>query len=202
MSKKSFATCYDKNCEKYAAMLMTLVSKNKSICNIDQQKEVFQKDRSITSNEYVLTIGPESSKNNMETFKDTYNKYGIHIGYHGRKAWISCEAIIWYDYTLKAFRTELLSLLEDLGMRTDNMDDLKAEKNKEQNVLARIYEPYAMAFSVLWEIAKDFCGIQDSPKGEKKQYMFAVALFYHKYLNEFLELNHDEEQKEDIKKNF
>lgn len=34
MQEKSFATCFDKNCEEFAELLMTLVSENPSICNI------------------------------------------------------------------------------------------------------------------------------------------------------------------------
>lgn len=101
MQEKSFATCFDKNCEEFAELLMTLVSENPSICNINQKKEVFKKDRAITSNEYVLAIGPDGSKVNRASFPDSYNKYGIHIGYRGRKAWISCEN---FDWTEKKFR--------------------------------------------------------------------------------------------------
>ena len=35
MQEKSFATCFDKNCETSAELLMTLVSGNPSICNFD-----------------------------------------------------------------------------------------------------------------------------------------------------------------------
>ena len=72
MQEKSFATCFDKNCEEFAELLMTLVSENPSICNINQKKEVFKKDRAITSNEYVLAIGPDGSKVNRASFPDSY----------------------------------------------------------------------------------------------------------------------------------
>ena len=39
MQEKSFATCFDKNCEEFAELLMTLVSENPSICNINQKKD-------------------------------------------------------------------------------------------------------------------------------------------------------------------
>ena len=130
MQEKSFATCFDKNCEEFAELLMTLVSENPSICNINQKKEVFKKDRAITSNEYVLAIGPDGSKVNRASFPDSYNKYGIHIGYRGRKAWISCENFDWTEKSLGEFHTDLILLLKELGMSTDNIDDRIAENVK------------------------------------------------------------------------
>lgn len=79
MQENSFATCFDKNYEEFAELLMTLVSENPSICNIHLKKEVFKKDRAITSNEYVLAIGLYGSKVNRASFPDCYNRYGIPI---------------------------------------------------------------------------------------------------------------------------
>ena len=30
-------------------------------------------------------------------FKDTYNKYGIHIGYYGKNAWVYCKDFDWTE---------------------------------------------------------------------------------------------------------
>ncbi len=142
MQEKSFATCFDKNCEEFAELVMTLVSENPSICNINQKKEVFKKDRAITSNEYVLAIGPDGSKVNRASFPDSYNKYGIHIGYRGRKAWISCENFDWTEKSLGEFHTDLILLLKELGMSTDNIDDrrmLRRSKQRNQWMAYRLF---------------------------------------------------------------
>ena len=130
---KSFATCYDKDCEDFAELLMTLVSENTSICNVNQKKEEFKRDRAVTSNEYVLTIGPKGSKVNKSSFCDCYSKYGIHIGFRGRKAWISCENFDWDENSLKEFLTEYKQLLKDHGMSEDDIDD-EIAKNVEKTV--------------------------------------------------------------------
>ena len=91
METKSFVTCYDSDCEKYAELLMTLVSMNDKIKNINLLREEFKKDRGIVSTEYVLTIGKDGSAVNSQHFPaDKYNSYGIQIGVKGRKAWIVC----------------------------------------------------------------------------------------------------------------
>jgi hypothetical protein len=142
MVEKSFATCFDKDCEEYANTLMTLVSKDKSICNIKTSREEFKKDRSIVSGEYVLTIGEKGSAYNKQNFKDIYNDYGIHIGYYGAKAWISCESFKWDEESLFKFHTELISVLDELGMNTDNIDDRAKEFLKEQKKIKKNIDSY------------------------------------------------------------
>lgn len=85
-TNKSFVTCFDKGCDEYAEILMTLVSNDKALKNIKREQKEFGKDRSVVSGEYVLTIGKKGSEYNSRNFKDIYNNYGIHIGYHGTKA--------------------------------------------------------------------------------------------------------------------
>ena len=127
MAEKSFVSCFDKNYDEFAELLMTLISDEGSIRNINLSKESFKKDRAITSDEYVVTIGPKSSKVNKTNFPDNYNKYGIHIGFRGRKAWICCEDYSWNEQNLKVFQTDLIQLLDEHGMRTENIDEEIAE---------------------------------------------------------------------------
>jgi len=139
MSEITFVTSYDNDCVEFAETLMTLVSADKYLCNIKRSNEEFKKDRSIVSGEYILTIGNEASKYNMQNFKDIYNNYGIHFGYHGTKAWISCESFKWDEKSLLKFHTELISVLDELGMNTENIDDiakkvLKEQKNIKKNI--------------------------------------------------------------------
>lgn len=214
MQEKSFATCFDKNCEEFAELLMTLVSENPSICNINQKKELFKKDRAITSNEYVLAIGPDGSKVNRASFPDCYNKYGIHIGYRGRKAWISCENFDWTEESLNEFRTEMIPLLKEVGMRTDNIDDriaenvkkVKSEKSMDDITSNSTIDGIIMSSLTTAAIVGEF--VKKSPivsfvnnlkqsldniwyakERRNQQYNLAVVLFYHKYITDFLELN-------------
>lgn len=227
MQEKSFATCFDKNCEEFAELLMTLVSDNPSICNINQKKEVFKKDRAITSNEYVLAIGPDGSKVNRASFPDSYNKYGIHIGYRGRKAWISCENFDWTVESLSEFRIELISLLEELGMRTDDIDDriaenvkkVKSEKSMDGITSYSTIDGIIMGSLTTAAIAGEFVknpiwsfvsyvnqrisNIWNAKKIRKQQYNLAIALFFQKYIADFLELkNSANNNAEDEKMNF
>lgn len=137
MSEITFVTSYDKDCRDYADNLMTLVSNDKYLCNITRKNEEFIKDRSIVSGEYVLTIGNEASRNNLQTFKDKYNNYGIHFGYHGTKAWICCENYKWDKDSLFKFHSELISVLDEFGMKTDNIDDRAKEFLKEQKKIKK-----------------------------------------------------------------
>ena len=137
MSEITFVTSYDKDCWVHADNLMTLVSNDKYLCNITRKNEEFIKDRSIVSGEYVLTIGNKASKNNLLNFKDKYNKYGIHFGYHGTKAWICCESFKWDKESLFKFHSELISVLDEFGMKTDNIDDRAKEFLKEQKKIKK-----------------------------------------------------------------
>ena len=228
MQEKSFATCFDKNCEEFAELLMTLVSENPSICNINQKKEVFKKDRAITSNEYVLAIGPDGSKVNRASFLDCYNKYGIHIGYRGRKAWISCEDFDWTEKSLGEFHTDLILLLKELGMCIDNIDDriaenlkkVKSEKSMDgissiSTIDGIIISSLTSAslivekvntislFPFVNKLKQWIDNIINSSERRKQQYKLAVVLFYHKYLTDFLELqNSANNNAEDKKMNF
>lgn len=224
MQEKSFATCFDKNCEEFAELLMTLVSENPSICNINQKKEVFKKDRAITSNEYVLAIG----KVNRASFPDSYNKYGIHIGYRGRKAWISCEYFDWTEKSLREFHTDLILLSKEQGMRTDNIDDRiaenikKAKSEKSMDGISSIstidgiimvsLTTAALSFEMVKKrrlaylvnkVRQWIDNILNASERRKQQYRLAVVLFYHKYIADFLELKNSENNNaENEKMNF
>lgn len=215
-SEKSFVTCFDKDCEDFAEVLMTLMSENPSICNINQKKEEFKRDRKVTSNEYVLTIGPKGSKVNKSSFCDCYSKYGIHIGFRGRKAWISCENFNWDENSLKGFHTELIQLLKDHDMQVDNIDDEIAKyvkKTVATGVLdvcegpiwsgiimsslvtatvmnkSKLLPIGSLGLPILSTLLRQlFDNLLNASKRRKQQYKLAVVLFCYKYMNEFLGL--------------
>lgn len=210
MRERSFVTCFDKDCEMYAEVLMTLISENESICNINIKKEEFKKDRKVTSGEYVLTIGPEGSKVNKTNFPDCYDKYGIHIGFRGRKAWICCEDYSWNEQNLKAFQTDLIQLLDEHGMRTENIYEEIAEYIKKVKKIKTMDDVCVRSspqtvdktlISIVAELAwivgytgTDFTLKWINYSRIKKeirtlQYRLAVVMFYHKYINEFLNIS-------------
>lgn len=216
--EKSFVTCFDKDCEDFAELLKTLVSERSSIRNIKQKKKDFDKQQDVTSDEYVLTIGNKSSIKNIESFKSQYNKYGIHIGYIGHKAWICCEKFDWDKRSRTEFHKELIILLDQLGMCTDNIDDTIAEYVKRvkrddsmdsvlgctlaQTVLLSSIVYFNLfqenKFIFLW---RKLCNLFSSSQRRKEQYKLAVVLFYHKYLNDFLQMyNKEDDKNEDSKK--
>lgn len=211
---KSFVTCFDKDCEKFAEVLMTLVSENPSIRNINQKNEVFKKNIAVTSDEYVLTIGSKSSKVNKSSFCDCYSKYGIHIGFHGRKAWISCENFNWDEKSLKEFHTDLIQLLKDHDMPVDNIDD-EIAKNMKKTVSAGALDTFigpkgtgiimsSLTMAAImnkskspkhdWLVPFKFLrrlidNLLNASERRKQQYRLAVVLFYHNYINKFLGLD-------------
>lgn len=214
ISEKSFVTCYDKDCEDFAELLMTLVSENPSLCNVNQKNEEFKRDRAVTSNEYVLTIGPKGSKVNKSSFCDCYSKYGIHIGFRGRKAWISCENFNWDENSLNEFHTDLIQLYKDFGMSVDNIDD-EIAKNVKKTVaagalcvfggpIARGIIMSSLVTAAIMNESKSpkldwlipfkflrrlFDNLLNASERRKQQYKLAVVLFYHNYINEYLGLD-------------
>lgn len=215
MSEITFVTSYDKDCEEYANTLMTLVSADEHLCNIKRSSEEFRKDRSIVSGEYVLTIGNDASKNNMQNFKDNYNNYGIHFGYHGTKAWICCENYKWDKDSLFKFHSELISVLDEFGMKTDNIDERAKEylKNRKKNmssyngkkaqlgdlakevlmtniaVTSTLMQSIWLGFGGLLLLAKWIYGLWEKSELRKQQYKYAIVLFYKRYIHEFLKID-------------
>lgn len=218
MTEKSFVSCFDKNCEEFAELLMTLISDEGAIRNINIKKETFKKDRAITSDEYVVTIGLEGSKVNKMNFPDCYDKYGIHIGFRGKKAWICCEDYNWKKKEVNEFRKELILLLDELGMRTENID-VEIEENIKKakvakstaivctgslagNIIMGSLITTLMAtnipiyLSVYCYIKNKIWNFLNKHKIREQQYKLAVVMFYHKYINEFLNISTSKEDAE------
>ena len=51
-------------------------------------------------------------------FKDTYNKYGIHIGYYGKNAWVYCKDFDWTEEAYFNLKKDLITILKDLNFRS------------------------------------------------------------------------------------
>lgn len=189
-TEKSFVTCFDKDCEEYAEILMTLVSADKTLCNIKKDKKEFDKDRSIVSGEYVLTIGKKGSEYNRQNFKDEYNNYGIHFGYYGAKAWIYCEKFEWDRNSIIAFNKEVLSLRKKLVMDTNKKEHTIKPLKKVTwlSVVSKVFNPLGDIIEKLREESRRL----------KKQYRFAVPLFCYSYLHDFLGIKEEQNEEQNF----
>lgn len=124
-----FITCYDKDLEEVGEFLKILVSSNASINNLDFNLVQF-KNQEIVSREYVLYIGKKSVNKKSKMFKDAYNKYGIHIGYYGKNAWVYCEDFNWTERSYSNLKEDLIIILNDLNLNHNDIDDDIAKQVK------------------------------------------------------------------------
>ena len=196
METKSFVTCYDSKCEKYAELLMTLVSMNDKIKNINMSREEFKKDRGIVSSEYVLTIGKESSVVNSQHFPpNKYNSYGIQIGVKGRKAWIVCESLNMKTEDIEKEKKEIEEFL-------NREKEIEAEdKNEKRSLIKDIISIPASVITLPYEIfifykillAEAF---KDKTTRRYFQYKYAVSLFYKDFIEDFLQVKETSKKEE------
>ena len=225
MSKKSFVTCYDKDkdLEDVAGFLMTLVSDDDKIRNIEISREEFKKDRKVTSDEFVLAIGEKGSANYRENFRDMYDQYGIHIGFRGAKAWINVEKFDWDEGSRSKFYQELLSLSEEMNLdlkdkpikeylETIRENRKKIGKNDNEDAtklhtdaLDIIMTVLAVTNAELNPIHKYFLSVHKwfrelfkKSKQRRLQYKLAVIMFVHKYIHEFLKIDEQERTEQDF----
>lgn len=226
--EKTFVTCYDNDCKAYATVLTTLLSNDEKIANVKRDETEFNKDISIVSSEYILTIGEKSSAVNSGNFPaNKYNDYGIKIGIYGHKAWISCEDFYWDEDSEHKFQVELLDLLKDLGMATDDIDkeieqyleskkkakdELLPQKTETKNIfvesLAAVRYQIKQGINhssvvnwskILYYVTTDY--VRDLFKRSSRrdrQYRFAVAIFVLKYMTEFLKIEETVQEKQDF----
>lgn len=213
-----FITCYDKNLQEVAEFLKILVSNNDSINNLDFNLVQF-KNQEIVSKEYVLYIGKKSVNKKSKMFKDAYNKYGIHIGYYGKNAWVYCEDFNWTEESYYNLKKDLITILKDLDLNDKDIDDDIAKqvenvkngedwesvvnscKNNEERIRSACVW---MAFSItpamnlfappLWIlewVIKKIKNYFSKEEKRKHQYLLAIVIFYRFYLNELLNIKED-----------
>lgn len=225
MCEKNFVTCYDKgkDLEKIAEVLKTLVSEDDKLRNIKMPRKELEKDRKVTSDEYVLALGEESSACYRENFPDKYNQYGIHIGFRGHKAWIGVENFDWDKGSLSKFYQELLSLSEELNLDLEDKpfkeylkiikenqkktgkSDKDATANLHMDTLDIIMTLIAVTNAQLNPINKYFLLVHKwfrdlfkKSEQRKLQYKLAVIIFYHKYIYEFFKIDDQEKTEQDF----
>lgn len=213
-----FITCYDKNLQEVAEFLKILVSNNDSINNLDFNLVQF-KNQEIVSKEYVLYIGKKSVNKKSKMFKDTYNKYGIRIGYYGKNAWVYCKDFDWTEEAYFNLKKDLITILKDLNLNDKDIDDDIAKqvekikngedwesvvnscKNNDERMhsvcvwMACSMVPMHNMFGVLGKVFEwIFKGIKNYfTKSEKRkhQYLLAIVIFYRFYLNEILKIKEE-----------
>ena len=220
METKSFVTCYDSDCEKYAELLMTLVSMNDKIKNINFLREEFKKNKGIVSTEYVLTIGKEGSAVNSQHFPpNKYDSYGIQIGVKGRKAWIVCNDFNWTIESEHEFLKEMTACFEALNMKTEDIEKERKEiekflnrekkiekedKNEKRSLIKDIisipasivtipYDLYIISYFWASYLADVF---KDKTTRRYFQYKYAVSLFYKDFIEDFLQVKEQNKKEE------
>lgn len=217
-SEKSFETCHDKDCEAYAQVLMTLISDNEKICNIKRTLKEFNKDNNVVSNEYVLSIGEKSSAISCENFgANIYDSYGIQIGTHGHKAWISCKEFPWDEENYSLFTLEYYDLLKGLQMAPKiSTAELKILRKVKKRILEskKSNKDFEDKASFSWKKDKweipilvvyyVISAIEQIKKRRKKadmrdrQYKFAIAWFFQNHLEAFLKMQAKPQEENDL----
>ena len=213
----NFITCYDKDLLEIAEFLKILVSNNDSINNLDFNLVQFN-NQEIVSKEYVLYIGKKSVNKKSKMFKDVYNKYGIHIGYYGKNAWVYCEDFNWTEKSYFNLKEDLIIILNDLNLNHNDIDDDIAKqvknmkngkdwdnvvnscKNNEERIrTACAWMSISIASPsilgpigwVLEWILKKIRNYFSKEEKRKHQYLLAIVIFYRFYLNELLNIKED-----------
>lgn len=185
--KKKFVTVFDKNCKEYAVILETLASNDEKLRGIKREAKEFDKDSSIVSDENVITIGKKASKYYSQNFKDNYNEYGIHIGYKGARAWISCELFLMGKKTRENFINKYNSLRDQFDMDRHN------HRENIMTIVKRdlLLPPYPMShYNYFRKKLKDL------------QYRYAIAIFFRDYIFDFLKIKEENDKEHKEKQNF
>lgn len=207
MGEKSFVTCFDKECNGYAELLMTLVSTNENIKNVKLSREVFGKNTEIVSGEYILTIGEKSSEINCKNFpQNKYDAYGIQIGIYGHKAWIVCKDIEWNDSIESEFVAKAQNIFNNLKMNTTDtnkrIEEFSKRHKEARQIVVRKKGNSIWLINVLNDIQmkleysknnvqKFITDIFKKSARRELQYKFAIALFYQEYIEDFLLINEE-----------
>lgn len=193
--KKQFVVVYDNDCKEYADSLMTLVSNDKTLRVIKRSRKEFDKDSSIVSDEYDLTIGEKASAHNRPNFGDIYNEFWVHIGFYGTKAWISCD----FEFMDKNTRDDFFVKYNSLR------EEFVKEKYNHKNALKTIFIREAVLnllippTPLLQQIAR---GIIFKNRLKELQYRYAIVLFYRDYLNDFLKTKEENNEEQNEEQNF
>ena len=98
--------------EEFQANILEIAMHQKGIktnIQLQDQKEVKQ-----SNNNLELFVGVWKP---FKPFAQKYDKYGIHIGYSGQRAWVYCEGTSVSTKDLETFKGELSGLIESLNKR-------------------------------------------------------------------------------------
>lgn len=210
---KQFTIIYDKEQEEYATVLNTLISEIKEAKNVKREFKIYDQNMNLTDKDFVLFVGDKSSLMYRENFKDSYSKYGIHLGYRGTKAWIYCEKAEWNKKIYKEFHNELLELYQKMAMNPSKVQEHVDEGVKEYIETGTSVVPVGstIAQQVLWTSIITSQIIVMNPLISllymtyrwikslfaestriDQQYRFAVVLFFSEYLKDYLKITTNE----------
>lgn len=206
MKKSSqFTIVYDEKQKKYAVILNTLVSEIEDLKSIDKELRKFENQSVPTSNDFIVYIGKESTKELRNSFNDKYAKYGIHVGYRGTKAWIYCNKIKWNWATYLAFHAELMDLFVNMGMNPESVKEKIYHGIEELQTEGTITVPSCLTTTqeMFWDTMVEATFLTKIKNYFKRiffklfhaesnrlhqQYSFAILLFYKDYIKDYLDL--------------
>ena len=171
---KNLFIIYDKAQKKCAETLLILLSNNQEIkASIYTQKEAPK----LVSREKVLYIG-EKCSSELNSFKDTYNETGIHIGTMGTKAWIRCEKFDWDNDSVNRFVSNLISY----GNRCQMDIKLPIEM---QLAMQPVVTIALVDYKKLKRITIAFV--------RESHYLLGTLMFYKDYLDKFIGIDQNHE---------
>lgn len=217
MAKQLFIV-YDKHRYDNAIMLLNLISTKPEIkASIYTVKEI--KQNKLVSREKCLYIGRDCSSDIQ--FNDMYEKWGIHIGTIGTKAWIRCEPFEFDNDELHLFEENLMYYCNKFKMESvyskEYLSDrplvlrqfLLGEEPWKDNIIKRVQDKGlknkgAWRFGDLFLLVdtpsiyfenylnKNRNTFNDKTAIRKYQYTLAVLIFFGRFFNQFMKI--DDEQ--------
>ena len=171
-------------------------------------QRIVQKEVKQSNNNLELFVG---IWNPFKPFVQLYDKYGIHIGYSGQRAWVYCDTSYVSTKDLQTFKDELSGMVESLNRQIglninkdqDTQTGLDMIKDAIDNALLAL-NPGVHLVNALISLSKD-----DDDKGKsylerfKKntvemfqkrinssvKYLFGNLLFIQSYLDDYLKEN-------------
>lgn len=207
MDKKSFVICYDKGLEERANYFYTLVSNHPKGRTVKIKKKEFDNKKSTPSDEYVVFLGSDCSKEKIKNFQSFYNEFGIQMGCYGCQAWISWEDIAWENDDIRKFGEAYPSLMKKMKVREDDLNgyftskdyysDKPVEEGKAPNWVIKIGWWITHLFPPTWIFGLI---ITSKIKSRRRNllYKYAITLFVSDYLNIFLGIAESNSQEGNI----
>lgn len=136
-NRSKFVIVHDKKQREVATILQTLAA---SIAPNSKWELIRYKNGEKISDENIIFIGKEASRDYRGNFPDLYSDNGIHIGYFNSAAWIYCEKFDWTAEKLASFKKEMTDLYKKAGMDLLKVENMSSSGVPDENVEDDIVE--------------------------------------------------------------